>query len=975
MTTSSNLALDRAAAVARNWRERLDEELKFAEALLPLHPDQRDAWSALIEQAKGMMTEAARNPSLDHLGQLVQSAEQVLSPIGKVAKTYHVWCVGHAHIDMNWMWSWPETVAITNDTFTTALKLMEEFPDFCLTQSQGAVYDLVRRYNPELFERIKQRVKEGRWEVAAASWVEGDKNISSGESLARHLQYTRQFMKEHFGLEPKDVFVQWEPDTFGHAHTIPAIVTQGGVRCYYMCRPGAPGLPAVFWWNAPDGSRVLVNRETDWYNNTLGPHAAVKALKVCAETGLRDWMIVYGVGDHGGGPTRRDLRRRQEMNAWPIFPNFRFTTAKSFFEKLLEQGDRWPTLDRELNFEFTGCYTSQSSIKKANRAGENLLVETELAATLAGRAINRAYPAETIREAWLDVLFSQFHDILPGSGVRATRDYNQGMFQRLSAAAGMVKTQALRAVADAVDTSFAPTVERPDELPAHTSLGMGAGAGRITDAGGIKDVGRMAETYQVSSAAHVADGPRAVVVFNPCAWDRQEVLTATVWHPDADYTSKPMKERKFIVRDSTGHVIPAQILHSGFYWAHEFVDLAFPASVGALGYAAYSIEEVATEPAPSAAPAVKAICETEGGWRINQPTGRLALENEHLLVEFDRKTGGIKSLLDKAGGWDLACARDPMALLEYVLERPRGMSAWILGDPQKRIFPLEVQSLAVDQNGPYVCTVVAKVRIEQSRFDIIYSLHAGSRSVGIDIAGTWLERGGPEIGTPKLLMRFPLNLQKPQGRYEIPFGSIRRDFTDGREMPALRWVDVSGTDGSDGIVGCALVNDCKYGHSLEGNVLRETLIRSSYDPDPLPEMGEHRIRLALVPHARDASAAELLRYGAAHNHPLIAVNTTVHAGKLPARPEFIARGLSENVVLTHVKVAEAGGLILRLQETAGQTGEAKVQLNPAILGQFQSARLVDLLEKPVSGAPPLSLRDATVSVAVPAMGIVSVELR
>jgi alpha-mannosidase len=974
MTPTTDLAFDRAAAVARNWRERLDEELKFAEALLPLHPEQRDAWLKLIEQAKGIMAEAACNPSLDHLAQLVQSAEQVLAPIGKVAKTYHIWCVGHAHIDMNWMWSWPETVAITNDTFTTALKLMDEFPDFCLTQSQGAVYDLVRQYNPELFERIKQRVKEGRWEVVAASWVEGDKNISSGESLARHLQYTRQFMKEHFGLESKDVFVQWEPDTFGHARTIPSIVTQGGVRCYYMCRGGMPGLPAVFWWSAPDGSRVLVNRETDWYNNALGPHAAIKAVKFCTETGLRDWMIVYGVGDHGGGPTRRDLRRRQEMDAWPIFPNFRFAAAKSFFEKLLEQGDRWPTLDRELNFEFAGCYTSQSSIKKANRAGENLMVETELAATLANRAINRAYPAEIIKDAWLDVLFSQFHDILPGSGVRATRDYNQGMFQRLSAAAGMVKTQALRALADAVDTSFAPTAERRDELPAHTSLAMGGGAGRITDIGGTQAVGHRTETQQISSAAHVADGPRAVVVFNPCAWDRQEVLTVSVWDADADYTDKAIKYRKFIVRDSANQIVPAQPLHSGNYWGHDFVDLAFPANVGALGYSAYSIEETATEPTPSA-PAVKAIVETEGGWRINQPTGRLALESEHLLVEFDRKTGGIKSLLDKASGWDMACPNDPMALLEYVLERPHGMSAWILADAKKRIFPLEVHSLAVGQNGPHVCTIIASVRIEQSRFDVTYSLQAGSKSVGIEIAGTWLERGGSEIGTPKLLMRFPLNLQKPQGRYEIPFGSIRRDYTDGREMPALRWVDVSGTDGSDGIVGCALLNDCKYGHSLEGNVLRETLIRSSYDPDPLPEMGEHRIHLALVPHVQEASAAELLKQGAAHNHPLIAVNTTVHTGKLPAKPEFVARSLSDNVVLTHVKVAETGGLILRLQETAGQGGEAKIQLNPAILGPLKSARIVDLLEKPVTSAPPATLRDAIVSVTVPAMGIVSVEVR
>jgi alpha-mannosidase len=163
---------------------------------------------------------------------------------------------------MNWMWPWPETVAVTNDTFTTVLKLMDEFPDFRFTQSQASVYALTKKYNPELFEQIRKRVAERRWEVAAVHWVEGDKNLASGEALAHHLLYTRQFVKEHFGLEPEDSAIDWEPDTFGHAETMPAIVARAGVRHYYMCRGGSFEKPPVFQWEAPDGSRVLVNYET-----------------------------------------------------------------------------------------------------------------------------------------------------------------------------------------------------------------------------------------------------------------------------------------------------------------------------------------------------------------------------------------------------------------------------------------------------------------------------------------------------------------------------------------------------------------------------------------------------------------------------------------------------------------------------------------------------------------------------------------
>jgi len=175
--------------------ERFLAELEFAEGLADLLGKRAAGWSKLMDQAFEIVAQAVEPGTIDGLEKAVHRAESVLAPIGKVAKTYTIHCAGHGHIDMNWMWSWPETVAVTNDTFMTVLKLMDEFPDFCYTQSQASVYEIVRQYNPQLFEQIKCRVQEGRWEVAASHWVEGDKNIASGEALARHLLYTRQFMK------------------------------------------------------------------------------------------------------------------------------------------------------------------------------------------------------------------------------------------------------------------------------------------------------------------------------------------------------------------------------------------------------------------------------------------------------------------------------------------------------------------------------------------------------------------------------------------------------------------------------------------------------------------------------------------------------------------------------------------------------------------------------------------------------------
>jgi alpha-mannosidase len=207
---------------------------------------------------------------------------------------------------------------------------MRQYPDVTYSQSQASVYALMERYHPPLFEEIQQRVREGRWEISAAHWVEGDKNLASGESLARHLLYTRRYFEEKFGLSAEDLPVDWEPDTFGHANTIPDILAQGGVKFYYSCRTGGgfdhevvgpDPRPKLFWWEGPAGGRVLVNRETTWYNSyvNIGDNIALPAVAFWQDTGLTDWLNIYGIGNHGGGPTRTEIDYLTEMNDWPVF--------------------------------------------------------------------------------------------------------------------------------------------------------------------------------------------------------------------------------------------------------------------------------------------------------------------------------------------------------------------------------------------------------------------------------------------------------------------------------------------------------------------------------------------------------------------------------------------------------------------------------------------------------------------------------
>ncbi len=931
-------------------QERIQSEIEFSRCLLKLYPDREQEWEKLIKKAEAIVSGALKTPPYSICHEDVKKAEAVLAPIGKTAKTYTIHCVGHAHIDMNWMWSWPETVAVTNDTFITVLKLMDEFPDFCFTQSQASVYEIVKKYNPELFAGIKKRVAEGRWEIAAVQWVEGDKNLASGESLARHLLYTRHFFKENFNLNAEDLPLDWEPDTFGHAHTIPAIVSRAAVKYYYLCRGGKWKKPPVFWWQSSDGSRILVNLETTWYNDSIGPHNAFAMVKFSEKTGLKDWMNVYGVGDHGGGPTRRDIIRCHEMTAWPIFPDFKLTTTREYYAILEEHSDSFPILDRELNFEFPGCYTSQSQIKKFNRIGENQAVEAETAALLAFKLVGKDYPSQQLGEAWKKILFGHFHDILPGSGVRATRQYQSGLFQQAVAATGMIKTNSLRTIASRINTSFSAAGKNPAPLFEKENRSMGAGAGRGTEFGDI------------SSGVHQKSGPRSIIVFNPTTWKRNEVIQVSIWDSGKERSPGDIQKKDFIVRTSNGDFFPAQKAGSGNYWGHHYIDLMFPVIVGPLGYSSYCIEE-GKAPSPSFGK-VKLIKEA------------LGFENEFLKVCFDRLTGGIIQLVDKKSGLDLADRDNPMGVLEYILERPGAMSAWVIQDPKARICPLELDALKVVRFNPYAATVQAEAKLNQSEITITYTLKTGRPWLEISVDAFWLERGKHDIGIPTLRMQFPTCLTKASARYEIPFGSIKRSLNKGEEVPGLRWADVSGNmTGLKEKGGLLLLNDCKYGHSLSGSTLRLTLIRSSYLPDPLPELGKHTMRMALVPHGSEMNVGDMVRLGAAFNSPLQIIYTDNHPGSLPPHAGSLISIKPGNVLISCIKKAEnENTVIIRLHETDGKSVRARVEVNQSFFGLLAGAEEVDLLERPSQKNTAGVVKGNAFSVDVPAYAIVTVKL-
>jgi len=261
----------------------------------------------------------------------VSTAEKELLPLGQILKDYTVHLIGHAHIDMNWLWLWPETVDVCKNTFRTVTKLLAEYPEFCFSQSQASTYLAVEEADPELFAEIRKWVKTGRWEVTGGTWVEGDMNMASGESIVRQILYAKRYFKEKFGVEPVTC---WEPDTFGHAWTVPQILVKSGLKYYFFMRCGRN--EPIFWWEGPDGSRVLAcNRGS--YGESISDRTMDSPLDIANRYGVKDGMVVYGVGDHGGGPTREDLNKAVALQKSDVYVNVKLDTTKGFYDKLLAE--------------------------------------------------------------------------------------------------------------------------------------------------------------------------------------------------------------------------------------------------------------------------------------------------------------------------------------------------------------------------------------------------------------------------------------------------------------------------------------------------------------------------------------------------------------------------------------------------------------------------------------------------------------
>ncbi|MBO4769852.1 MAG: alpha-mannosidase [Clostridia bacterium] len=875
---------------------------------------------SLLEQATDFLLAECGRDGVITVSAMTK-AEEMLAPLAPVAKSYTELFVSHAHIDMNWMWGYNETVSLTLDTFRTILGLMREYPDFTFAQSQASTYEIVEKYCPEMLDEIKQRVHEGRWEVTAAEWVEPDKNMPDGESLTRHIIKTREYLSSLLDIAPESLDLDFVPDTFGHNINVPEILVSAGVKYMYHCR--GENLPNLYNYVSPSGKRTLNYCENDWYNGTIATNKFEMLPDFCKRNGVKTFLVCYGVGDHGGGPTRRDIEKITEYSKWPLTPSIRFGTFRDFFRAVEPQRDSFPDVGCELNCIFTGCYTTQSRIKMANRISEARINDAETLGAITGMLGGKVAGAEKLDRAWKNILFNHFHDILPGSGTIETREYAMGKFQDTLAHVSSYISSSMHSIASRISTESVPFEET---------------GGTVSEGGGVGYFDSESSAFRLGSAERGRGKVRAFHVFNTLSFERSEVCDLTMWDYNYDIS-------ELSVTDADGnsleyHITPGK---TG-YWGHSFNTLQVKVTIPAFGYNTVIVKPKNTKEFLSAG-------------RFDSPRNDnyindddIVLENERIRAVFNHSTLELTSLTDKKTGEGLiSCSSMFFRLTD---ENPvYGMTSWRVGPAMKvqnlnetcgaRL--LETWSNAVSRGLKY------ELRFGRSVLKAVVSLKNGDPYLCVKTNVDWHEEPEHGIRIPQLSFAVPVSYETDgKSVCDVPYGTIERQAVS-HDVPCLSYIGIGGK--TEHIV--SIITDSKYGYRCTGQTGSVTLLRSSYDPDPYPENGIHNFTIAVAASAKHALPYISRRFC----HPALYIPAVRHeGGELPLCGS--ALNVSGDVVVSSLKHAENGeGYAVRVYNLRESGQACRITMRSDI----KRAVLTDSTETPLCD---LSVEGSTVPLAV-----------
>ncbi len=860
-------------------------------------------------------------PDLDPLRDLAslfadKLFETVLRLQNVAPERWHFTAIAQSHLDAAWRWRVFQTKSKAKATFKNALRQIANHDDFIFSASSPQYYEWIKDRHPAIFRAIQDAVRGKHWELVGGMWVEPDGNLPDGESLVRQRLYGQRFYLNHFGRISE---VEWLPDTFGYAWTLPQILAKSGARYFWTGKPtwnDTTRFPFhTFLWQSPDGTQVLTHispigpqgllkmndfkkgsrlvnfRETLVANYETRPSEYQQKL---SNDILPEVSLFYGWGDGGHGPRDFEVAAINRLKEKGLINNL---MASKFFEKLEPYRMRLPVWNDEIYLEFhRGTYTTQAWIKNANRRAEVAAKNAEVAHSI-NSLFGDPYPGEIIRENWKKLLFNQFHDILPGSSIPEVYEDAKIDFDEFFATMyHLIRT-------------------------------------------GIESIG-----LRINTAAPEMPNATPIIIYNSQSWPRTATAFLRIYDDDVE------------VVDINGRKTISQVIE-----LNNRKTLAFTAEdVPDLGYRTYYIrkrrhEEGGTAFEPMARPL---------------DNGSLLLENEHLRATVDGETGWVTSLYYKAA--DREMLEGPSNRLRLFKDDSFAYPTWNI-DPNYRRHEIGIEPPAscpeITENGEVAATINIRRQIGNSAVVQKVRIFRRRPLLMMTTRVDWRENRA------LLKVDFATSVKAERVACDIPYGVIERPTRPKLpaqkarwEMPCQKWIDLS-----DGRAGVALLNQDKYGFSIHGGTISLSLLRAPRYPLPImgawglppiaerpvfTDQGEHAIRYALFPHSGDWRDAKVWQMGMEFCDTLTVVRTDQHEGILP-REATVLSCRSRSTYVGAVKRPEDNPdksdaryhqIVVRLVEAAGRPDNVVLKFGPGFT--ICDAKETDLLEfsqKPVPG--------------------------
>ncbi len=775
--------------------------------------------------------------------------------------------LGHTHIDVAWLWTVEQTKEKVIRSFSTVLYLMDLYPSYKFMSSQPQLYEFLLEEAPELFERVKEKVREGRWEVDGGMWLEADCNIPSGESLVRQFLYGTAFIKEHFG---NDCTTLWLPDVFGYSAALPQLIKKSGLTYFMTTKLDWNQFNKVpndtFMWRGIDGTEVLTHLITTTnavhydgdiyrrenltpnttYNGRLNPNQVMGTWTKYKNKSLTDETFqVFGFGDGGGGPTEEMLENYERLKyGLPGIPRTSMDFQRGYFKRLAKSvasSREVGSWQGELYFEnHRGTYTSMAKNKLFNRQGEFLYQDIEFIATLA-EVFGFKYPQKAIEAGWKILLLNQFHDIIPGTSIKE--------------------------VYDQTDIEYAELMKKGDEL---LNEAMASIAEKICDQEGV-------------------------LVFNTLSQPREDVLKLN------EITGR----QPLALRDDEGVIYPLFV--SDEEGAYEVNVEGIPPK--SYKYYTFVYDGVTMPVQDEKATKTSILMADKDGYR--------AFSNQWYDVVFDDAMT-LTRLYDKVNNCEILKEGGRGNVLQLFEDRPSDFENWNIDYSFKdKIYEIDdVTDVKVTVDNSIKTTILIYRTYGESTIEQRIHFYKAHQRIDFETTADWHEQ--------QVLLKaaFDVDINAQEASYEIQYGQVKRSNHENTswdkaqfEVCGHKWADVS-----EGGYGVSLLNDCKYGYDIKDSLMRLTLIKCGTYPNPEADQGHHSFTYALLPHEGQMREDVTIKHAYELNVPF----RYIYTDKGDAARSKVANLMdgnsfvkvdAANIVIDTIKKQENGtGTVIRLFE-------------------------------------------------------------